>query len=985
MGNGERAPEASSPSRGVVGIDLGTTHTVVARAADRAAAASDPGSTLRRTADVFPIEQLVGPQSVEARELYASTLYAPLEAEAAVMPDVFGDAPWVTGDFAKRRGTEVPGRAVSSAKSWLCHPGVDRLAPILPWGADDETLPRISPVDASARLLAHVRRAWDSAHPEEPLFDQEIVLTVPASFDEGARELTVQAAERAGLEVRLLEEPLAAFYDYLSRTPDAELEALAKGAGGEALVLVVDVGGGTTDLSLLAIRTDPSKKERVAVERIAVGRHLLLGGDNMDLALAHAAEGRLLGSASAEPGSEVKRLESTRFAQLTSACRSAKERLLGSEPPPEFPIAIASSGARLVGGTLRTELGREEVERIVLDGFFPVVGNEERPSRTRSALVAFGLPYERDVAITRHIAEFVARHVTDRELAGHPGANRARVHALLLNGGVFRAERVRERLVEVFSAWDQVAPRVLPQPDPDLAVARGAVAYGLALRGLSLKVTAGAPRAYYIGVETGDAARRKAMCIVPRGAPEESVLVSTGNPGGGAEPNGADGLSLVVGRPVRFDLFVSSDAPTTEVPGELITLTDDAFERAPPLVARFPAGAREETLAVDLEAKLTSVGTLELACVERGGSARRFRLAFQLRFDEGDGSRSSPPRSGASPSRSDSLRGSVQPTRTSTASVHTRRFDEARDAIDRVFGKPRSDSTGREAKDLVRELERILGERSTWTTELARGVFDELTADRRMGARRRSSDHERAFWMLAGFCLRPGFGALGDEQRILRVAPLFADRLAFPDEPRSWPQFFIAWRRVAAGLDEETQVRIRDFVDPFLAPPEAGLKKPKKPKLEADFDMLDLAASLERVPAARRALLGGWIVERTWTERDPRLWAALGRLGARVPSYASAHHVVSVPTAERWLDHLMREKWESIPTAARAAVEMGRLTGDRVRDLGESVRKEVAKRLERLPCPATWAASLREVVEVTDDDRRAFFGDDLPVGLRLHA
>jgi molecular chaperone DnaK (HSP70) len=946
-----------SDERLIVGIDLGTTHTVVARAT----------ATGRETPVVVPIEQLVADGEVAARPLYASSLYVPLEEESARLPNVLGDAPFVTGELAKKRGAEVPGRSIASAKSWLCHPGVDRLAPILPWGAEDANLARLSPVDASARLLAHVRRAWDEAHPEQPLFEQDVVLTVPASFDETARELTVRAAELAGLEVRLLEEPLAAFYDFLSRTPEAALRDLAlRAKEQEAFVLVVDVGGGTTDLSLLAVRigkAGPSTPgTRPTVERIAVGRHLLLGGDNMDLALAHACEPRLC--------AEGTKLEPGRFVQLTSACRTAKERLLGSKPPPQIPIAIAGSGSQLVGATRRTELTAAEVERIVLDGFFPLVARDARPVRAKSALVAFGLPYERDVAITRHIAEFVGRHVPEGRT----------VSALLLNGGVFNAARARARIAELFASWGGSLPEILPHADPDLAVARGAVAYGLALRGLALRVAAGAARAYYVGLGASD----QVMCIVPRGAPEETILVADSTP-----------LSLVVGKPVRFDLYMSGDAPP-QTPGDLIALSTPGveFERVPPLAAHFPgsrfpgdtAKMREESVNVRLEGKLTAVGTLELACVERAGAERRFRLAFQTRFDEGAAQNLTPPPpaiGGTSIAPSISARSMPPRSRVSAppASTGTRRFDEASDAIDRAFGKARSDATGREAKDLVRELERILGERMAWTMELTRSLFDLLANFAR--ARRRSTDHERVFWMLAGFCLRPGFGDPGDDARVRLLVPLFAERLAFPEETRSWTQFFIAWRRIAPGLDDEAQTAIRDFVDPFLAPPEAGLKKPKKPKLEADFDMLELAAALERVGAKRRVELGGWIVERTWTERDPRLWAALGRLGARVPTYASAHHVVPPLTAERWLDHLLREKWEAIPTAGPAALEIGRLTGDRARDVSERVRADVARRLEALAGLRARARFLREVVTVSEEERRAAYGEDLPPGLRL--
>jgi hypothetical protein len=307
--------------------------------------------------------------------------------------------------------------------------------------------------------------------------------------------------------------------------------------------------------------------------------------------------------------------------------------------------------------------------------------------------------------------------------------------------------------------------------------------------------------------------------------------------------------------------------------------------------------------------------------------------------------------------------------------------DEAREALARVFGKGRPDVAPREVKDLLRELERLLGPRPSWTTDLARALYDVLQPN--VKARRRSADHERVFWQLAGYCLRPGFGHPLDPPRIAGLSPLFAERLTFTDEARGWQHFWIAWRRVAGGLDERTQLLIRDTIDPFFAPSEKRLKKPKGIKPESPGDMLDLASSLERVPAARRSELGGWILERTWTDRDPRYWAALGRLGARAPAYASVHHVISPLVAERWLDHLLREKWNEIPTAARAAVDLSRVTDDRARDVSERVRRDVEKRLIAVGAKEEWVRAVREYVPVEDADRAAFFGEELPVGLRL--
>jgi molecular chaperone DnaK (HSP70) len=923
-------------ARRIVGIDLGTTHTVVAWA--------DPDRAMNPR--IFGVAQLVTATSAEMAPLFPSSLYAPLAGE--LEDDSWGDAPWALGAFAERRGREVPGRLVASAKSWLGHAGVDRLAPILPWGAPDDAadLPRTSPVDAGARVLAHVRRAWNQAFRAHPLEAQEVVLTVPASFDEVARELTVEAARRAGLAVKLLEEPQAAFYDFLSLHGPGALEPLLAGRD-EALVLVCDVGGGTTDLSLLRV-TRGEGGAGVRATRVAVGNHLLLGGDNMDLALAHLCEPRL---ATAATGGERPRLGPARFGQLVLACRAAKERLFGDDPPDAATITLLAPGARLVGASRTTELARDEAERVILGGFFPDASPGDRPARARSALVAFGLPYERDVAITRHVASFFARHA--------PGA--AGPDAILLNGGVFRARRLAERLVEVASTWSGRRARLLPNADPDVAVARGAVAFALALRGRGVMIEGGAARGYYVGVRA-DGGDRRAVCVVPRGSKEGERHVLDGRP-----------LALLVDRPVRFDLYASDDA-TVHAPGEVVTIDDDRFVPLPPLatvVASRPDAGEPRSrprggaeVRVALAGELTAVGTLDLACLEVGvAEPRAFRLAFQLRErpPDDDGPKTE------APALSRRMAG--------------KRLDEAAALVERAFGKSVEGDSTREAKNLVRDLEKLLGERAGWTMDVARALADLLIPSAR--ARRRSADHERVFWQLTGYCLRPGFGHPLDPPRVARLAPLFAERIALAEEIRTYQQFWIAWRRLAGGLEEHLQTAIRDYADPFLAPAEKKLKKPKGAKPQALDLLLELASSLERVPSARRADLGAWILERTWTDRDPRLWAAIGRLGARVPTYASLHHVVAPSVAERWLDHLLREKWEVSPMLPRAAVELARVTDDRARDVSERVRAEVAKKLEAAGARPDWVLAVRELVAVEEADRVAFFGEDLPVGLRL--
>ena len=635
-----------------VGIDLGTTHTVLAFAS----AASGQGSVGHT--QILPLPQLVSPSEVEALRLLPSLLYTPDDSERVADP--WQERPWVVGRYARERGQEVSERLVASAKSWLSHAGVARRDAILPWAANAAEIPKISPVEASRRLLVHVRSVWDEAFPEHPLSAQAVVLTVPASFDEVARELTLEAAEQAGLSVRLLEEPQAAFYDLIAGERLGAVRALLTPERPSALVLVCDVGGGTTDLTLIEARQVAGELE---LERVAVGRHLLLGGDNIDLTLAQMCEERLLGG---------ERLDALRFSRLLLACRTAKETLLGPHAPESVPIRVAGLGSALVGGTLATELSRSEVERLVFEGFLPMIGPGDAAPRARAGLLAFGLPYERDPAISRHVVQFLERHGT------------ARVDALLLNGGLFHARRTAERVRDLVSAWGEQEVTLLPYPEPDLAVARGAVAYSRSLAGEGLRIAGGTPRGFYVAVD--ERATRRALCVVPKGAREgERHVARTG------------GLWLRVGEPVQLELYTSDHAARHE-PGELVALDDD-FEPLPPVTTLFndsdaQAGAARE-IEVGLEGELSAAGTVELASVEShpeaGRPARRFRLAFELRPKGA-------PRSGA-------------PSPPAPSRPPPARLGEALEAILRVLGESRPDVKARESKDLPRELERLLGER----------------------------------------------------------------------------------------------------------------------------------------------------------------------------------------------------------------------------------------------------------------------------------
>ena len=546
----------------IIGIDLGTTNCALAYSSGDAV-------------DVFPVSQLVNPGE---------------EREEPLLPSfLFLDEPPIVGVLAQKKGLDNAGRLVSSAKSWLSHSGVDRTAAILPPNAP-EGVAKVSPVEASRRYLEHMRAAWNAKHGD---FDaRQVLVTVPASFDAVARDLTLKAAEEAGYKnVILLEEPQAAFYAWIEKHPDWR-----ERVGVGDLILVIDIGGGTTDFTLIAVR---EREGELMLERIAVGDHILLGGDNVDVALAHHISQQL-----------TQKLDPIQFHQLWQQCRAAKEKLLAEDNRlKEAPITILGRGTGLVGGTIKTKLKREDIDRILIDGFLPAVSMDEVPHRRRAGLAEMGLPYASDAAITRHLGNFLKRQ----------GATPTHV---LFNGGVLRADLIRTRILEVLNGW---LPRpVTPLIGEDLmhAVARGAAYYGLARQGKGVRIRGGVPHSYYVGIETampavpGFPAPLKALTVAPFGMEEGT---------GHKFPSRV--FALTVGEPAQFRFFQSSTRKD-DPPGSMIEDVGSEFEELAPIEVFLPGNAGE-SVPVSLEALVTETGVMELWCVARDG--RRWKLEFNVR------------------------------------------------------------------------------------------------------------------------------------------------------------------------------------------------------------------------------------------------------------------------------------------------------------------------------------------------------------------
>jgi molecular chaperone DnaK (HSP70) len=952
-------------SRYIVGIDLGTTNCAVAYVDTRGR--ERPAADIR----LFEVPQLVAPGETAPRPMLPSFLYLvgthDLPPGAAQLP-WNKDADRIVGEFARIQGSRVTGHLVTSAKSWLCHGGVDREAPILPWAAPSSAR-RVSPVEASADYLRHIRDAWNStmARDQEAhrLEKQEVVLTVPASFDEAARELTLDAAKAAGLEaITLLEEPQAAFYCWIVAHQDGWQRAVRAGE----LILVCDIGGGTTDFSLITVVETP---EGPGFRRVAVGDHLMLGGDNIDLALAHRVE-KALGGA---------RLDAEQWSALRQACRVAKEKLLGEDPPDRWPVTIAGRGAKLIGGSIQSQLSRGEVQEVVVDGLFPRVARDEDPARgPRAGLQEFGLPFVADPAITRHLSAFLRRHRTDaigRGQAGLASANRpARPDAILFNGGALTPAIVRERVVEVVTSWFQDepgpdwAPRVLANASLDLAVAIGAAYYGVVRRGGGIRIGGGTARSFYVGFAS-DVADRPWLCVVPRDAQEGDEIAIANRD-----------FELLMGQPVAFPLASSSVRPDDQ-PGDLVAADPDSIRELPPLqsVMRVGRKARAERVPVRLAARVTEVGTIELWCQSRTDD-RRWRLQIQLRG----------PSAGGPPAAQPAIVGSEA----DQVVIEQSELDLALAAIRTAFGGASSSDHDHGPARLVKRLEEVLDvPRDQWPPSALRALWEPLRD--RADERFQSARHESRWLNLAGYCLRPGVGFPLDEVRLKALWPVFHQGVRYIKDVQCWTEWWVLWRRVAAGLARPHHDEIYRRLVPFLLPEKGGgaAKKAGRPRPEPHelAEMWRCAASLERLTPEQKEALGRVLIKdlvRTGARSGGAgtghaLWC-LARLGARVLLYGPANATVPRETAEKWIEALLAYTpgpGREAADMAFALAQLARLAGDRARDIDEALRTRVLARLAELGADPATVRPVREYHELETEQQGQALGDALPVGLRL--
>lgn len=964
--------EAFSGPRFVVGIDLGTSNTAVAFAPLSGLGNGQPAI------EAFEINQLIRPGDLQNHALLPSAYYIPAEFEIQSsdleLPWTSDSEastplkpPYIVGKAARRLGAKTPIRLIESSKSWLCHGGVRRTANILPWHAPEE-IPKCSPVDVATSLLNHIRGAWNhqmgEGDPLNHLEAQMVVLTVPASFDEVARRLTLEAAKHAGLtQVQLLEEPLAAFYAYIARTGGTP--AMTGLQGGET-ILIADVGGGTTDFTLVKVSQDDPQDAQAPLKfsRTAVGEHLLLGGDNMDLALAHAVEPEL---------SKGKRLDAEAWAQLKSECRNAKETLFSHPEHEKLPITITARGRKLLGGQLKAELHRHQLESVVLDGYFPALpgGQEARPETQRAGFSEYGLPYATDPRITRHLAQFLLEHAS----SGHGSI--PHIDAILFNGGALKPVWIRDRILEVMGDWFRTTADSTDRPNPkpliwdegetalELSVARGATYFGLVKRGLGLRVHGGSPREYFLGLgpEPGESIpedQRKVVCIAPRGMQDgQAIEVSEKE------------FQLITNRPVTFPLYSTTSARQDPV-GSVLNLAANELHELLPLrtVIKFGKQKAGTKVPVRIQVRRTEIGTLELSCLSKM-SGSRFKLEFDLRSG------------GTTTQTSTAHEGVLNRAPPESGDVQPEQLQKAIERLQKTFGLtlprlvPAQLSKGLESDlDLKRDAFPLAALRT-----LAENLLD------LMEQRTLSPEMEARWLNIIGFCLRPGFGVPLDDWRVKQLWRIHGPGAAHPNHPEVALNWWILWRRVAGGLNRGHQDELASRIFPLLIPAQAkrAKRKPPKPQSQEAAEIWRAAAALEHISAKQRTLLGNAMMDLLEAHKAPRgaIWC-MSRIGSRRLLYGPRESIIKPNVVSGWLQRLYAlSKWPKGEAPSSAIIALARRSGDRQLDISDEHRAAAIKYLKQSGVPDEHLQPLHTLVEMDHSTQTAAFGDSLPAGLSL--
>jgi molecular chaperone DnaK (HSP70) len=886
----------------------------------------------------FAIHQLTGPGEFAPHSVLPSFLYIPGEYDIS---DQDMTAPWTidqrsrddrnfVGTFARDHGGKVPARLVSSAKSWLCNKSVDTRARILPWGAGEEVF-KVSPVQASAAYLKHIRKAWNVAmgdDEERYLENQMVVVTIPASFDEVARDMTLEAARMAGLpDVILLEEPLAAFYSWLVRHEKDWPDRVTT----NQLILVCDVGGGTTDFTLISLRmADGSPR----FERIAVGDHLILGGDNMDFAIARSVARHL--------GKSPATMDRDAWKTLCYQCRRIKETILDGIAD-SGRVTLMGTGSSLIAGTLSAQINRREIETIVLEQFFPLSGTCTHVDSLEGN-ASWGLPYEADTAITGHLYRFLDRHRADVKAA--IGAVDPCPDLILFNGGSLKAQVLQDRIqAAVHHRFSRdSSPMCMDNQEMDLAVSLGAAYYGMVKAGVGVRVGSGSPRSFYIGVATGDShhgdGAKQAVCLVERGLEEGSTI---------ALPDRE--FKVLANQPVAIDLF-SSSFRSGDRSGDRVDV-DDTLTALPSLKTIIQYGEKgiQSEIPVRLEASYTEVGTLEIWCRSLTSSHR-----WQLRFQ---------------------LRGMVVPSDEVAENeiFEASRVEQAQQIVRSAFASGRDPSR---LPRLMSDLADALGcSRDKWPLSLLRDLADTLLDDT---APRKVSAGDESRWMnLLGYCLRPGMGEGFDSHRVKKLWKIYKKGPIHANAPQVRAEWWIMWRRVAAGLNAGQQRQFFQDIAPFLV-----LKKGSRVPRQEFTEMWMATANMERLHVKDKMILGRQLMAQFKARKpQPQLLWALSRIGARDLLYGSIDRVVPPTEVVNWVETIFALTWKNPKAVVDMLSQLCRKTGDPLRDIPSETRDRITRWIVSAGDFPEPLARIAQHFSRPQKERNAIFGESLPAGLIL--
>ncbi|MEP3480691.1 MAG: Hsp70 family protein [Fuerstiella sp.] len=950
---------ATDGSRYLVGIDLGTTNCAVCYLD-----AEESDSQIQH----FQIPQLVAPGQLEAHATLPSFHYEPTAAESSAallkLPwHADNDQPtFAVGTYAREHGRQVAGRMVESAKSWLSHSGVDRKAAMLPWHGSPD-VEALSPVQASARYLQHIKDAWNHQFPKHDLSKQDVVLTIPASFDEVARELTVNAARMAGLpKVILIEEPQAAFYSWVNANRTNWEDHVKAGQK----ILICDIGGGTSDFTLINVR--PAEDDRLQFHRVAVGDHLILGGDNLDLALAHSVEAKLAAAGKIKSD----KLDPRQFSVLVPTCRHAKEILLNDNAPDRHTITIPGMGSKLIGGSLQVEVTKEEVRQLLVEGFLPFSKREDRPAKRQSGFQEFGLPFAADAAITKYLAAFLNAHrsATDDSSAAEDLSSVA-PDIILFNGGFFASDVLKARLLQVMSGWfgSDWKPNVLDNDRLDLAVARGAAYFGMVRRGTGVRIVAGLARTYYVGVETESSdsnnntssQQPSALCLISAGTePGETSKIDRT-------------FEVKTGQPVEFPIYVSSTR-LTDQPSTLVEFDSEKMSALPAIRTVLQTkGKQQTTIDATLTAKLTEIGTLDVWCQQvsetEGASDRRWQLQFDVR------------------SATETDREGHLGTAEQSGIVDQESVEAARTVIQNVYEKGATEKPAALAKAIASELGQS---RKDWPPSLLRSMWA-ILIDFESG-RRQSATHEMRWLNLLGFSLRPGFGMAADDWRVAESWQRLRNKLAF-SSAESVTEWRILCRRIAGGLTAGQQ---NELASPILALIRQQHKQMTTGRGKAGkyagshheaAEIWRMLGSLELLDRRTHVELGNMILDFLPRKKfepivDALVWA-LGRMASRVPVYGPLNSVLPAAVVEPWVERLIDIANTEIPVTQLALMQMARKTNDRFRDLSDDVRSSVVKELEITNAADHLISLVKDSGQLKSEEASAVFGEALPAGLKV--